>query len=392
MHCIHHIPTWTALFVLACSVSSGSAWGAETFGYTSRKPNIWQTERPLLENEPGKNLYWHDPFLGHWETCRAWSPASTGCSPTWYARTEMLALWRDDTDSTAFATVGPQGPVALSTGSFESEFDAGLRALVGRTLGDWYRLEASFFGSYAWDDRAAVHNLDANDAGGIGNLYSPFSDFGDPTGEEGLDYATFASIRLQSRLHNGELNLRRRILMRPGYYETSFIVGGRYMELSEDFGYLTQTNLPGPLPRTNDVAIGTRNKLIGLQVGLLAQFLAHQRCWIDCEVKGGIYQNQTSLERTFTVTEAGGQSAQTFGSDQRDRTTFVGDVSLQFNYQFAPAWTFYAGYNAIWVSGVALGTENFTTDISLLAVGPTLIDHGGQLVYHGPNLGLVFSW
>ncbi len=132
--------------------------------------------------------------------------------------------------------------------------------------------------------------------------------------------------------------------------------------------------------------------MIGLQIGVLSQFLVQPRCWIDFEVKGGVYQNRMSLSRTFTVTEIGGQTALTQGNDERDRTSFVGDLSLQFNYQVASAWTFYAGYNAMWVTGVALGANNFVTDTGLLAVGPTLIDHGGRVVYHGPNLGLVFSW
>lgn len=365
---------------------------AEGFGYISRKPQLWQARRPVLEEEPGTNLYWHDPLLGHWETCRAWAPASNGCPPIWYGRAEMLALWRDDPNSIPFATLGPQGPTALSTSNLRSEFDAGMRATVGMYLGDWYRIEGSFFGSYNWDDHAAVRNTDPNADGGVGNLYSPFTNFGDPAGVQGLDFNELVTLRFQSKLHNGEVNLRRRVLMRPGAYETSFLVGARYLEISELFGYHTQSQLPGPLPRTNDVLVDTNNRMIGAQVGLLGQFLIQQRCWVDFEMKGGVYQNRATLSRTFTVSEIGGAVAETFGSDAIDRTTFVGDISLQFNYQFAPAWTFYAGYNAMWVTGVAVAAENFTNSTSLLAVGPTLINHGSSVVYHGPNFGLVFAW
>ncbi len=392
MHRIHGMPGWALLIALLLSGVSVPARGAETFGYTSRKPQLWETERPLLEYEPGKNLFWHDPYLGNWEMCRAWPASANGCAPKWYVRGEMLALWRDADDSHPFATVGPAGPVVLSTAEFKPEFRAGVRALVGRSLGEWYRVEASYFGSHSWSDRAAVWNTDANGAGGIGNLYSPFSQFGDPVGVVGFDYNTFASIRFESRLNNGEVNLRRRILMRPGSYEASFLVGGRYLDISEQFDYHTYSALPGPLARTNDVNTDTRNKLIGFQIGLLGQFLIQPRCWIDFEMKGGIYQNRASLDRVFTVTEIGGQTSSIPGEDTHDRTSLVGDLSLQFNYQFSPGWTFYAGYNAIWVTGVALAANNFETDISLLAVGPALINHGGQVVYHGPNFGLVFAW
>ncbi len=392
MYRLIRLQIWTVLVALTLSGLSEPVTGAETFGYASRKPQLWETARPAFENEPGRNLYWHDPYLGSWETCRAWPPATNGCSPSWYTRAEMLALWRDNKDTFAFATLGPSGPVALSTADFQSDFNAGIRAMVGKTLGEWYRLEISYFGSYSWDDQVAIRNLDANDAGGTGNLYSPFSNFGNPTGVVGADYNEFASIRFHSRLDNGEINLRRRVLMRPGSYEASFLIGGRYMDIGEQLGYQTQSTLPGPLPRTTDVTIDTRNEMIGFQLGILGQFLFQPRCWVDWELKGGIFQNRASLGRAFTVTEAGGQLASTFGTDQLDRTSFVGDVSVQFNYQFSPAWTFNAGYNAMWVTGVALGANNFETDLGMLTVGPTLLDHGGEMVYHGPNIGLTFAW
>jgi hypothetical protein len=367
-----------------------SLLAAETFGYTSRKPQLWETERPVLEEEPGTNLYWHDPHLGSWEACRIWPPATNGCPPSWYGKAEMMALYRD-TSEINFATLGPAGPVVLGTGDLQTDFSAGVRALAGKTLGDWYRLEFAYFGSYSWDGDAAVRNLDDNDQGGTGNLYSPFSAFGDPAGVVGVDYNNFASLRFSSTLNNGELNLRRRVLMRPGSYEASFLVGGRYLDIGEEFEYLTQSSVPGPAATTNQVALETDNSLIGLQIGLLSQFLVQPKCWIDFEMKGGIFANRASLDRSYAVSTAGGAAAVFTDADERDRTSFVGDLSLQVNYQFAPSWTLYGGYNAIWVTGIALGAENFSDDTGMLTLGPALVDHSGDAVYHGPNIGLVFT-
>jgi len=116
------------------------------------------------------------------------------------------------------------------------------------------------------------------------------------------------------------------------------------------------------------------------------------RCWIDFEMKGGIFQNRADLDRVYTVAPAQGGTVSYFGENQRDRTSFVGDLSLQANYQFAPWFTLYGGYNAIWVTGLALGPENFETDVTVLTQGPTLVNHGGQTVYHGLNVGFVLSW
>ncbi len=381
-----------AVLIANAPMSSAPTWAAETFGYTSRKPQLWETERPVLEGEPGTNLYWHDPVLGSWEACRTWPPASNGCAPSWYGKVDMLALFRDMKDEYPMATLGPNGGVAVGTSDFRSEFRAGVRALIGKSLGDWYRIEASYFGSYGWSDVVAVRNIDPNDQGGLGNLFSPFSSFGLPAGVAGLDYNEFVSLGFKSTLNNGELNLRRRVLMRPGWYEASFLLGARYMDIGEQFDYLTQSTTPGPGISSNAVQIDTGNQMIGVQIGLLSQFLMQPRCWIDFEMKGGIFQNNASLNRTFTVDDGVGGIASLSGADRIDRTSFVGDLSLQFNYQFASAWTFYAGYNALWVTGLALGADNFERNPSTLVLGPTLINHRGTMVYHGPNLGIALTY
>ena len=97
----------------------------------------------MLEEEPGTNLYWHDPHLASWETCRIWPPATNGCPPAWYAKAEMMALYRD-TSEIDFATLGPEGPVALGTGNFETDFSAGVRALWARRSGTGIALKAVF--------------------------------------------------------------------------------------------------------------------------------------------------------------------------------------------------------------------------------------------------------
>ncbi len=382
-----------AICLLSAAVSSVCA--DETFGYTARKPQLWETPRPVLETEPGTNLYWQDPYLGSWEMCRWWMPAVNGCPPNWYARAEVLPLFRNPKQGFAFATVGADGPVALSTSDFRSEFDAGMRLTLGKPLGDWYRLEFTFMGGHEWNDAVGIRNQDLNDLGSDGNLFSPFSGFGDPTavpqGVEGLDYNEFVGLQFSSRFNSGELNLRRRILMRPGAYEASFLVGGRYMAISEQFGYLSESIEPGPGLTSNEVAIRTNNEMIGFQIGLLSQFLVQPKHWVDFEMKGGIFQNHASLDRTYTTTNGNGVSDAYPGADELDRTSFVGELSLQWNYQFAPSWTLYLGYNALWVTGLALGSDNFESDVDVLELGPTLMQHSGEMVYHGPNFGLVFS-
>jgi hypothetical protein len=163
------------------------------------------------------------------------------------------------------------------------------------------------------------------------------------------------------------------------------------MEIGEQFGYLSESIVPGPGLSSNEVSIRTNNEMIGFQIGLLSQFLVQPKHWVDFEMKGGIFQNRVSLDRTYTFTDETGAATAYQGADELDRTSFVGELSLQWNYQFAPSWTLYLGYNAMWVTGLALGADNFENDVNVLTLGPTLMRHSGEMVYHGPNFGVVFS-
>jgi hypothetical protein len=242
-----------------------------------------------------------------------------------------------------------------------------------------------------------------------GDLYSPFSNFGDPdnyVGEgidpadnfvpeasPGLDENSVASISFTSKMNDGELNLRRRVEMRRGgavheryrgIGEASFLVGLRYMDVSETFDYFTSDGA------TNEISVETSNDMFGVQLGGLAQILVHDRAWVDVDIKGVVFFNQVSQDTVYTTTRDIMMNP-SYTGDQADRTSFMGDLSLTFNYQFAPAWTFRAGYNALWLKGLALADENLNTNIDVLELGPGRVVHDGSMTYHGPQIGFIWA-
>ena len=357
-------------------------------------PRWYDVVPPVAEEDPGVNTYWHDPDLGWRNDAACWffGPADAGCPPQWFAHVDGLFLFRAPQGTTTFARLGPSGPDVLSTSAFDDEFSAAARATVGRSLGDWYRIEGTFFGTNTWSDSAFVRNLDANGGAGVGNLYSPFSNFGNPAAVVGLDYNDFASIEFSSRLTNFEVNVRRRLVAQPGVWESSFLVGARYIDLTESFGYRTTSTTPGPSVSSNDYRIGTKNQMIGVQLGFLTQFLVRPRMWINLELKGAMFANDASMDYTLNRVDAVGAATAFAGADQRNRTAFLGEIVLEYNYHFAPHWTFRAGYNAMWVTGVALAVDNFNSDINTLQLGPAQINHRGEVAYHGPHIGLTFAY
>lgn len=380
---------------------------------------------PRLEEFGGWSLFWHDPCSTPTYCWAGEHYYHTAEAPVVYSSVDFLPLFRDESGITVYQArafrdvreildnagnvtdtiITYRREAALSSGDLDGGFEPGVRTLIGVSLSDWYRLECSYFGSYSWTDSATVR-YDAND--GTGNLLSPFSNFGDPEGVlsldpvpdgtfnpvDGLDFNERASVSWSSRLDNVELNLRRRLWMETDRHlcaETSCLVGMRYMKLRETLDYRTDSPLPDPDGSQNTENVFVDNDLIGPQIGGLAQFLVHNRAWIDFSIKGAILFNQAESNVVANVNPGGAATAAAFRGEE-DGTAFLGDLSLQFNYQFAPAWTIRAGYNAMWLTGAALATRNFVSDINTLVNnGPGFVEHNGNVVYHGPSLGITWA-
>src|SRR5439155_1920468 len=158
----------------------------------------------------------------------------------------------------------------------------------------------------------------------------------------GLDGANFVSASLRSAFQSGELNLRYWSDMPPGPLDVSLLVGVRYMRLAEQFAFTSQADLPAPGGTTNSLQTNTTNNLWGAQLGIEFAVLISPRWWFDFDFKGGIYNDQISVNNSFSQNNA----APTLVTDTRNRTAFVGDIALVANWQMTPYWVLRAGYQA----------------------------------------------
>lgn len=178
--------------------------------------------------------------------------------------------------------------------------------------------------------------------------------------------------------------------------ENSFLLGVRYMDLSEQFGYRTRSDLGAGFTADgsiNNVNIATDNEMIGVQVGWTLQLLMYKRRWFDVEMKGGIFQNSISLNTRYVNSWADGTNEMSYsGNDSKDRTAYLNELSVVYNHQVTPRVTFRAGYNALWVWQVALANQNLGDRIYRLQQTTPPMRHDGAVVYHGPNVGLVWAW
>jgi len=327
--------------------------------------------------------------------------------PFWYFEAQALALKRDASGNTDFAAritevTTPEGTEAtttmvLGTRDLHFDFRAGGRALVGRTLGDWFGLEVAYFGLGDWNQIAAVRDVTPIDVEieGVtqtvnGSLFSPFTDFGNPR-TVGLDYNNFAYISYFSTLDSLEWNLRGRLPMPSDRLQGSLLVGGRYMNVRERFHYRTESEIPAALGTTNTVSTWTGNEMLGVQIGAQFEFQVEPDWWVDCEIKGVIFDNRADQSTTYVNINNGVE--QTYSRGRADnRSTFALDLRLMFTCQISPRLSTRVGYEALWVDGLALASENFNSDVNILMLGPATLSSGGKVVYHGPHIGVTWMW
>jgi len=300
-------------------------------------------------------------------------------------------LLRDTGSRIDFAALGSPTNIVLSTRDLDFPFKGGARLLLGHTVNPWNQIEFSYFAVEHWDDTVAVRNLSPNSQGGLGNLFSPFTNFGRPA-VVGLDFDNFVSISAKSTLDNAEINWRHILDMPPGRLSTSLLVGARYMAIREHIEYDSAFAVPADPAAQNLIRTDTSNKLFGVQLGALLEFSSEGPWWVNFEMKGAIAQNDGAQTTDFRNIQEG--TITEFLGHRRERnTSWIGDIALTVLYRFSPRLNARFGYQAIWVTGLALAGENFDQDINFVREGPAqLVHHRGSVVYHGPFAGIEFAW
>lgn len=188
------------------------------------------------------------------------------------------------------------------------------------------------------------------------------------------DYAT--------KLNNLEFNAR----WNPCCALT-LLAGLRWVELRENLqGTLTPPTFSWEPPFWNTDA---RNNLYGFQVGADGKLLDSGRISIDGLVKAGIYDNQAEEATGVSIFKA---TRLSYAST--NHAAFVGEIGLQCKYQITDRLAATAGYQAIWLDGVALAPAQIdqTVTIPLDIVVVRGVNCDGGVFYHGATVGLEYAF
>lgn len=334
-----------------------------------------------------------DAMMTEEDVVAAHCPPSCGPSGEDYAVFDVLFLQRDDaTNNQPFAIANDNasapGTFLMTTRSMTPTVAPGARLFYGRRTSDCTGWEAGYLGVYGmYGDALAAGTNQVNVPGDLGENVPGFTD------------ATFVEADYWSSLNSAELNVFRsnvhegcdpcaRLACKRCYHRSSvdWLAGFRWASLEEQatLGVIGRAG-DRPTPYT----VKTSSNLIGFQVGVRGRTE-----WRRLAFEGGIktalagatlYQSQSDIASPIN-----GFVARTARSSSTGGVGMIADINLAAIYRINRVWGLRAGYNMLWLSGVALAPSQF--DFSFDGDSGLGLDHGAGLFLNGASLGLEARW
>ncbi len=292
--------------------------------------------------------------------------ANVDFQPRWSGYLGAVVLQRARPESTLFVINPVTQRNIIDPANFDFPFQGGFDVGAIR-YGSWADVEFRYFGVNDWD--ATQGPFDASDG-----FTLPIPGF-DPANFPLTIVSWYASS-----LNSVELNLRRNIL--PGW---SLLAGLRYISMRERMAFQVGD---ASLENGTTIGINANNDLYGLQIGCEGVlWQPAPRFRIESALKAGVYANGARSSIGANHFGAGG------GGDPdvitwwgKDHTAFVGDLNFAAVYRFNDHLTLRGGYQLLWLSGVAVASEQIHK--LNFAEGRASTDTSHGTFYHGALFGL----
>jgi hypothetical protein len=285
----------------------------------------------------------------------------------------------------------------MSTSDLDFDFNPGLRATVGRRLCGGRALEFSYFGLFAGNATAVAAKPDAN-------AYLIFP--GNVAGNAFVNMDR-AQANYSSWVHSFEVNLpcccgccdecRNESGCGECRDESScgevrcrsveWFAGFRYMYLGEDLDISTQRTVSSRLEDGN-YNIRTTNSLFGAQLGARLRRMGPRFGW-ETTGKAGIFGN--AAQENQWATDFPNHTVRPTVSSSGGGVAFVGELGLSALYRLTDVWNLRAGYNVMWIEGLALAPDQLDFNFASSPSGNQL-HNGGGMFLHGVNVGLEARW
>jgi hypothetical protein len=283
--------------------------------------------------------------------------------PLWVFRGGAIILQRSTPTASTLAFV-PGGPSLINANDFHFGFRTGFEVGAIRRLNDCWDIDMRYLQIDSLN--ASVGPVDTESSAVVFQQRGSVV-FSQPPHSVTADYGSI--------LRSAEINVRRQTR------DWLTLLGGfRYVHLKES------------LALTQGLAfhhqVDTRNDLYGGQVGIEASLVNRSRIRLDGWAKAGLYGNDSQSRYIFMVLEIPALNSDQ--SAERTPLAFVGDIGLNASLRLTEHILVRAGYQLLWVDGVALASDQF--GVPRPSETSIAIDSTGGVFFHGATLGVEVSW
>jgi hypothetical protein len=307
-------------------------------------------------------------------------------APMWtaYGLTDALFWGRDNQASgrPLITSVGDGAPL-LTARDAQFPFSEGVRAFYGQRQPCEHGWELGYFGVYGQAATATVGSLGSQQ----------FLQMPQPIGGVLTSDGEVASFRYTSVINSAEANVFRTWTewrTPTGAWRTvDWLMGFRYVGVEESaaLDVLCCLEESGAY-RSVPYGVQTRNNMFGAQVGNRTRW-TWERWAFEGWAKAGILGNAQEQIQLQLVDYTGFVQRPALSSTG-GTVGFIGDINLSAIYRLTDIWGIRAGYNLIWIDGLALAPNQF--DFANVAGAGTGLSSGGGIFMHGANLGLEARW
>ncbi|PNY37449.1 BBP7 family outer membrane beta-barrel protein [Rhodopirellula sp. MGV] len=312
------------------------------------------------------------------------------CNQRWYDMSlEGLFLTRtiDGGVPNQITSQGIDGPSVLTLDDVgEDDLEAGVRASVAILWGPGGNFEGTYMGGNEWSGTASV-----NDAGG--SLYSFISEFGTaPSGGfDDTDESTTQSLVSKSTFHSAELNYRRRTMFPYCRFQSSWLVGLRYVRYDDSLLY-SATNA-NDANRYFYSETSAKNHLFGPQAGFDFWWNVVPGVSLGVGSKAAWVQNDIDRHTNITANSLGINGGSGTLSDFDQDTTVMADFELKMIYRLTYGLTVRGSYYVLAIDDMVYGgldRESVTNIFTTTTVDrPFMYD---DLVLQGFTVGAEYTW
>lgn len=319
------------------------------------------------------------------------------CRPRWTASADFIILDRIGGGNQALVETVPRsvsfsklfttpGTEVLNSSDLQQGFSGGPRIDLIRHGDSGYDLEVSYFQIGGWSSDRAVAP-DPADAWLVMRAPGTWLFSKSPWIQTNQQASQAMVWDYSTELQNAELNAR----WNPSSRVT-VLAGFRWVNLGENLAG-TLDPLPSQLSHWHFWDTTTTNNLYGFQIGADGKIWERGRFSIDGLVKAGIFDNDAETTTAVSVIHKSMYS----GSDSTNHAAFVGETGLQCKYQVTQRFLLRAGYEVIWLEGVALAPEQIqetyiTTKWRNSTVQALGVNCNSGVFYHGATVGLEYSF